>query len=128
MVDEITVKEINSIERLEEIKCLIKELTLSLIMCEIEIYYYKDYVVEYFNCLFQELKSLSDAETLLKNITSISQLKNDIELAIKTINNIYFNSENFNICDEQIKEIKILLNSLIDTVYTEIGNRLCEEI
>lgn len=128
MVDEITVKEINSIERLEEIRCLIKELTLNLIMSEIEVYYYKDYVVEYFNCLSKELKSLSDVETLLENFTSISQLKNDIELAIKTINNIYFNSENFNICGEQIKEIKILLNSLMDTVYAEIGNRLCEEI
>ena len=42
MVDEITVKEINSIERLEEIRCLIKKLTLNLIMCEIEVYYYKD--------------------------------------------------------------------------------------
>lgn len=125
MIDNISEKEITTREGLERIDyLLIKSLCL---YDFIDSFYKKEEVTDYFNRLFQELKSLTNTSTLLKTYPSPTELKDNIEAIFTTLNDIYYKSESFNLSDEKINEMKTLLNTLLDAVYVEIGNRMCEE-
>ena len=125
MIDNISEKEITTREGLERIDyLLIKSLCL---YDFIDQFYKKEEVTDYFNRLYQELKSLTNTSTLLKTYPSPTELKDNIEAIFTTLNDIYYKSESFNLSDEKINEMKTLLNTLLDAVYVEIGNRMCEE-
>ena len=125
MIDNISEKEITTRKGLERIDyLLIKSLCL---YDFIDQFYKKEEVTDYFNRLFQELKSLTNTSTLLKTYPSPTELKDNIEAIFTTLNDIYYKSESFNLSDEKINEMKTLLNTLLEAVYIEIGNRMCEE-
>lgn len=125
MIDNISEKEITTREGLERIDYLLNK---SLVLYDfIDSFYKKEEVTDYFNRLFQELKSLTNTSTLLETYPSPTELKDDIEATLTTLNDIYYKSESFNLSDEKINEMKTLLNTLLEAVYVEIGNRMCEE-
>lgn len=128
MLDDISEKEITTREGLERIDYMLNELYWCHNLVDSEdTYNKKQYVNDYFHRLLQELKSLTNISSLLETYPSPYGLKDDIEATLTTLNDIYYNSETFNLNDENITEMKALLNSLLYAVYVEIGNRMCEE-
>ncbi len=118
MLDEITEKEITSRKGLERIDYLLDELYLCHNLSDLD-YNKKQYVNDFFNRLYEELKSLENVSVLLETGLSPDELKDNIEAVLLTMNAIYYNSETFNLNDEEINEMKLLLNKLLDDVYTE---------
>lgn len=124
MLDDISEKEITTREGLDRIDYLLDELYWCHNLLDSEdTYNKKQYVIDYFHRLLQELKSIPDASSLLETYSSPNELKDDIEATLTTLNDIYYNSEALNLSDEKINEMKVLLNSLLEAVYEEIGNR-----
>lgn len=129
MLDDISEKEITTREGLERIDYMLNELYWCHNLVDSEnTYNKKQYVNDYFHRLLQELKSLTNVSSLLETYPSPNELKDDIEAALSTINDLYYKSETFHISDEEVNEAKILLNKLLDTVYAEIGDRMCEDL
>ncbi len=126
MLDEITEKEITSRQGLEKIDYLLDELYWCHNLSDLD-YNKKQYVIDFFNRLYEELKSLTNVSVLLETCLSPDEVKNDIEAVLLTINDLYYNSETFDLNDGEINETKQLLNQLLDDVYAEIGNRMNEE-
>lgn len=129
MLDNITETEIQNLNGLERISYLLYEFNVNYLLYDMidDVYHKKQYVIDFFHRIAQELKNLENVSVLLETYPTLDELKVTIEESIQNTKSLYYDYENFNFADEQINEMKKLLNTLLDAVYTEIGNRMCEE-
>lgn len=128
MLSGILENDINSLEGLDRISYLLNNLFFSYSFagtCVGEFEY--QHVIDFYNRLLLELNQISDISSLLESYPSPDELKDEIESSQEIVQSLYYEEEKYHITDEKINEMKDLLESLINAVYAEIGNRFCND-